>query len=163
MMILLIFGMMMLRCIQYDHSCSANGGNLSAETGRSSSCEPVNVNVPENKDIGSILHTFPVEEDGKTELILTGDNMEERFGFHNNDGTLFLARHLDYKVRNFYSLMLHIKGQTNSSDAPICPYHNITITVDDVVDWPPYFNETCSWQEGNDAKYGEFVSYSIRS
>ncbi|XP_070552439.1 protocadherin Fat 4-like [Ptychodera flava] len=110
------------------------------------------VDIPEDANVGDIVFEDKNVSGGRGSFFLEEVNMEGTFKLDHQNGTIFLTRYLDCSVRNIYVLLLSRREMLHGNKT-VCLFYNITVIVNDVIGWPPFFNESCAWPIRKADKY----------
>ncbi|XP_077990020.1 uncharacterized protein LOC144444470 isoform X2 [Glandiceps talaboti] len=101
--------------------------------------------IPENSTIGTtVLQFMDIYNTSYANFSIVSGNTNKRFAVNPTTQSVYLAGYLDFDVDRQYVLSITwTSEQSNSSTA----YAEVRITVQDVEDWPPVYNDTCAFEK----------------
>ncbi|XP_070552307.1 uncharacterized protein [Ptychodera flava] len=112
----------------------------------------ISVTIQEDADVKSIIYEDPYQRKNAESFAFVEGNTDGVFGINTYNGSIYLAKHLDYNDGNIYNLLVSAKVVMHGVRRE-CQVYNIEVIVIDVTGWPPYFNETCDWPIRKDDGY----------
>ncbi|XP_070552741.1 uncharacterized protein [Ptychodera flava] len=120
----------------------------------------ISVTIQEDADVKSIIYEDPYQRRNAENFAFAEGNTDGFFGINTYNGSIYLAKYLDYNDSNIYNLLVSAKVVIHGVRRE-CQVFNIEVIVIDVTGWPPYFNETCAWPVRKDDGYPlPFTFYS---
>ncbi|XP_077998713.1 uncharacterized protein LOC144451688 [Glandiceps talaboti] len=100
----------------------------------------LSTSILENATIGTTI--FQVEDSNLSSnaISIISGNMNKRFVVDQTKPVIYLAGYLDHDIETDYWLSI---AWNNRSDNRVALFGQLHVTVVDVIDWPPVYNESC--------------------
>ncbi|XP_070552739.1 uncharacterized protein [Ptychodera flava] len=147
--------------IEYGHRSNTTGtilGNIQEAT--PPILQNISVTIQEDADVESVIYEDSFQRKGVEGFSFVEGNTDGVFGVNRDNGSIYLAKYLDYDDNNIYKLLVSAKLVIHGIRRE-CQVYNIEVIVIDVTGWPPYFNETCAWPVRKD--YGYPLPFTVFS
>ncbi|XP_070552742.1 uncharacterized protein [Ptychodera flava] len=120
----------------------------------------ISVTIQEDADVKSVIYEESFQRRKAEGFSFVEGNTDGVFDINHDNGSIYLAKYLDYNDSNIYNLLVSAKELIHGVGRESYVY-NIEVIVIDVTGWPPYFNETCAWPiRRNDGYPIPFTVYS---
>ncbi|XP_077982516.1 uncharacterized protein LOC144437448 [Glandiceps talaboti] len=112
--------------------------------------------INENASVGSEVFILPIDNvTNVTDITIRSGDMNDVFTV-NKSGVVRVAKFLDYNLlSSVYELYISITSSVSISNA------TLTVFINDVINWPPVFNESCTINTNAASQSADALLYEI--